>query len=117
MARLDGSVAYARDMLSRRAEQDSLFDAPLRATMAWDILLLLYVADAEGRRIVGREAIEAVGARAEAGQRWLALLKAQGLVIGSDEPSTDTVVTIAPHAVTGLETYIERCRRCGTEVH
>lgn len=85
MTGFDDSARYARNMLALRAEQDSLLGVLLRGTIAWDILLVLYVADAEGKRITGRKALKTSGARLEAGKRWLSFLSSEGLVIGDSE--------------------------------
>ncbi len=113
MNSFDGSALYAREMLARRAEQDTMFEVALRGTRAWDILLTLYVADAEGRQLTGRQVLLESNIRLEPGKRWLSLLSTEGLVIGDGELAIDVIVTIAPYAVTQLESYIERCRLPG----
>ena len=113
MPTFDVTATYARDMLARRAEQDTLFGIPLRGTIAWDILLVLFVADAEGRSFTGRQAVEEAGGSLEVGKRWLAYLVQEGLVIRRGIANLEAIVTIAPSSITKLEGFVQRCLATG----
>lgn len=57
------------------------FDADLFFDPGWDMLLELFVAGAEGRRVSVKEACAAACCPLTTGLRWLALLEERGLVI------------------------------------
>lgn len=106
MGCLDDSARLAKIMLALRVEQDTVLGMPIARTYAWDIVLVLYVADAEGRSLTGREAISASGTALEVGCRYLNYLASGGIIIGEDRIDPDQPITLAPAVLTHLEGYL-----------
>ena len=106
MRTFDDSADVVRTMLQLRADQDMLFGVPLGRGYGWDIILVLFIADAEGRELTGRQAIIRAGVAFEAGKRWLSYIANAGIVLGDGELDPDVVVTLAPYAVSRIEEYV-----------
>lgn len=104
------SANLARAILGLRGAREVVLGIPASGTRAWDVILVLYLADAEGRRLTGREAIVESGAGFEAGRRWLSYLSQAGIVVGDGHLNEDVIVTLAPHAVTRMEEFIDHAR-------
>ena len=104
------SARLARLALLLRSEQQSLFGVSVSTPDGWDIILILYVADADGRRLTVGETIHEVGGLLEATKRRIAFLSHAGIIIGDGAGELDDVITLAHEAVTKVEDLIERMR-------
>ena len=104
------SANLARAILDSRGAREGVLGTPASSTRAWDIILVLYLADAEGRRLTGREAIVESGTSYEAGRRWLSYLSRTGIVVGDGDLNENVLVTLAPHAVSQMEDFIDHAR-------
>jgi DNA-binding MarR family transcriptional regulator len=84
----DTSVARAIEIYRSRRRRDAAFgeDADLFGEPAWDILLDLLDADAQGRRISVTSASLASSVPATTGLRMIAILEERGLVMRTDDP-------------------------------
>ena len=84
----DTSVARAVEIYRSRRRRDAAFgqDADLFGEPAWDILLDLLDADANGRRISVTSASLASSVPATTGLRMIAILEERGLVVRTDDP-------------------------------
>jgi PAS domain S-box-containing protein len=70
----------AKLLLEGRRRRDRAFDAELFSDPAWDLLLGVYVCEAEGRILTAKALREASGVAASVAERWIQLLLASGLI-------------------------------------
>jgi len=81
----------------------SLFGEP-----SWDFLLELFVADARGVRITGRQVSERFHISEGVASRWLKHLSAEGLVIGDGDGDLDDELTLSGTAMAKMERLMEK---------
>jgi DNA-binding MarR family transcriptional regulator len=74
------AATEARRLYRQRRRRDRYFPANLFAEPAWDILLDLYVAQAEGRATTTSSACIGAAVPQTTGLRWLTRLEDEGLV-------------------------------------
>jgi len=84
----DATVARAAEIYRSRRRRDASFgnDADLFGEPAWDILLDLLDAEANGRRISITSASLAASVPATTGLRMIAILEERGLVVRTSDP-------------------------------
>jgi len=84
----DATVARAVEIYRSRRRRDASFgnDADLFGEPAWDILLDLLDAEANGRRISVTSASLAASVPATTGLRMIAILEERGLVVRTNDP-------------------------------
>jgi len=78
---------FARQILAGRKQRERFFDPVLFSNPAWDILLNLYLADAEGRSVDVLETCAPPAAPQGVALRWLAYLKQEEMVIETPDPA------------------------------
>ena len=71
-------VELASGILAMRRLREADFPVGFFDEFGWEMLLALFVAQAEGRKLVAAGLIEEVGASADSGMRWLRTLEASG---------------------------------------
>lgn len=102
--------AFAREMLNSRRLIAHYFDPDLFADPALDILLDLYAAAAEGKKVGTSSASIAAAVPPTTGLRWIARLKAMKLVEDQPDPTDGRrkwlTLTAAAHAQ--MTAYLER---------
>lgn len=79
-------LARARQILAHRSRRLELFGKELFGEPAWEMLLLLYIAQTTQRYTVG-QLIQASGAPKSTGTRWIDHLEQQGLVEKHQHPT------------------------------
>ncbi|MEG3126136.1 hypothetical protein [Sphingomonas sp. GB1N7] len=96
-------------MLQFRRDRQRLLPAELFSEPAWDLLLELFVADAEGRGLSGREVSQRSNVAAPVMARWLMHLVNIGLVIrdGSGAGDLDDLLTLSGKAMDRMEKVIQ----------
>lgn len=80
-ARLDDNVVrirFLREMLQNRRQRDRLFGKELFGEPAWDILLELYLAELEDRRLLVSKLGQDRGVAMTTALRWVDRLEAEG---------------------------------------
>jgi hypothetical protein len=77
---------FARQILAGRKQRDRYFDPMLFSNPAWDILLNLYVADAEGKPISVIDGCAVSTVPQGVALRWLGYLKQEEMVIEAPDP-------------------------------
>ena len=102
------SARLARLALLTRSEQRSLFGFGVSESDGWEVILVLFIADAEGRRVTVGQVIAELGGEPEAIKRRIAHLSHLGIIVGDGTGQIGDVVTLAPEAVTNVETMLER---------
>jgi hypothetical protein len=101
--RHDEATALARSVFElRRMRADHLPQAVLSET-AWNILLALFVADADGRRMTGRDVLEVAEAPPSAGSRWIMVLHGEDLVNGDGQGNLDDVIGLTANGISAIE--------------
>ena len=74
-------AGFARRILAGRRERDRYFDPMVFSNPAWDMLLAMYVASAEGRVQSVLDCCAAAPVAQKVALRWLAYLKHEDMVI------------------------------------
>ena len=76
------NAELARFILKIRRFRFQEFGECLFGDVAWDMLLILFIADAEGRRLTGHKLIRACPMSFGVGTKWMAHLNKIRLVVG-----------------------------------
>lgn len=99
----------AKRYLRHRRTRDALFPAGLFADPAWDLLLDLYVAGMERRRISISSACIAAAVPSTTALRWIALLESNGLVlrIADSDDRRRAYLALAPRASMSIEAWLQ----------
>jgi len=99
---------FARQLLAGRKQRDRYFDPVLFSNPAWDILLNLYVADAEGRRLNVLESCTASTVPQGVALRWLGLFKQEEMVIEMPDPARPrhTVIRLTDQTRLTISSYL-----------
>lgn len=108
------TLDYARwAYRSRRSRSHYFGDERLFGEPAWDMLLDLYIADREGKRVPVTSACIGAAVPTTTGLRWLALLEQQGLVIREPDPADArrALVRLTTHAVDAMERFLRRAQQ------
>lgn len=102
--------AFAREMLNSRRLITRYFDPDLFADPALDILLDLYAAAVEGKKVGTSSACIAAAVPSTTALRWIARLKAMKLIEDQPDPTDGRrkwlTLTAAAHAQ--MTAYLER---------
>lgn len=101
---------FVRAEISSRAARVKLFRETLFSDPAWDMLLDLFAAEYDGRRVK----VTGIGAPARipatTALRWLSALEAEGLVARRDDPldRRRVILNLTPKARQLMTLYFER---------
>lgn len=107
----DAPMRSARSEIRARAARTRFFKASLFSDPAWDILLELYAAEQEGRRV----AVSTVGLGADIPQttalRWISALSNEGLVNRADDPldARRTFLSLSDSGLRAMTLYFQNC--------
>jgi DNA-binding MarR family transcriptional regulator len=103
-------AAMAERLYQERRRREKYFPAGLFGEPAWDLILALFVALEEGRRLTIAEAYEAAAVRPAAGRRLIARLERTGMVARSfgQEDRRKRYVQLTPNASERLTDYLTR---------
>lgn len=110
-------AVLARRYLRHRRSRDTLFPPDLFGDPAWDLLLDLYVAGIERRRISISSACIAAAVPQTTALRWIALLESRGLILrmADTDDRRRAYLTLAPRASAVVETWLQGMSDiCGT---
>jgi hypothetical protein len=108
-ARHDADMAeFARRTLTGHRERDRYFDPMVFSNPAWDILLAMYVASAEGRVQNVLDCCAAAPVAQRVTLRWLAYLKQEEMVIETPDPAQPrrTVMCLSDQARATINAYL-----------
>jgi hypothetical protein len=99
---------FARQLLAGRRQRDRYFDPMLFSNPAWDILLDLYVADAEGRPVNVLESCTASIVPQGVALRWLGYLKQEEMVIEMPDPAQPrhTLIRLSDQTRLTISSYL-----------
>jgi DNA-binding MarR family transcriptional regulator len=106
-ARGDDGLAKVKLMMAARSLRARYFNGDLFADPAWDLLLELYLADLEQRRISASALFRAGGLPQSTNFRWLARLGADGLLERTPDPldARRTWVNLTGAGKASMQTY------------
>lgn len=100
-------VAHARATIQRRQARADYFATAILGEPAWDLLLLLYVADGVGEVITVNAAGERAGLAATSAKRWIEYLEKERLMRRAPHPHDGRriVLTLSDKGRSALDTY------------
>jgi hypothetical protein len=105
-----GPVAVAAGIYAARRRREHYFEAlaPAFGEPIWDLLLDLFVARCEGRRVSVSSACIAASVPATTALRWLAFMEEQGLLVRESDPADGrrAFVRLADDACRSMERYM-----------
>jgi len=87
-AAADPAARQARHILALRRRRRDHFADVLFGEPGWELMLHLYVADAELRRLSVHDAMALLSVPTSTARRWIALLASEGLVVEEGEGRT-----------------------------
>jgi hypothetical protein len=103
-------LGIARQAYALRRKRAAIFGNPeLFGEPAWDILLDLYIAHAEGKPVSVSSACIGSAAPATTGLRWLGVLADEGFVVRENdaEDQRRVLVRLTPAGVTAMERFFD----------
>lgn len=102
--------ALARKAYSLRRKRAAIFgNAELFGEPAWDILLDLYIAHAEGKPVSVSSACIGSAAPATTGLRWLGVLAEEDLVVRENDPEDNrrVLVRLSAKSIAAMERFFD----------
>lgn len=107
---IHGNGAHLRiiRMISRaRRRRAEYFDAKLFSDPAWDMLLELYTAELEQRRISTTAVSDAAGVPSTTGLRWLEVFSRECLIIRRPDPldARRVQISLSENGLTAMRAY------------
>ena len=103
-------LALARKAYALRRKRAAIFGNPdLFGEPAWDILLDLYIAQAEGKQVSVSSACIGSAAPPTTGLRWLGVLADEGLVVREADPEDHrrVLVRLTPSGQAAMDRFFE----------
>ncbi len=107
-------LALARKTYALRRKRGAIFSNPdLFGEPAWDILLDLFIAHAEGKNVSVSSACIGSAAPATTGLRWLGVLADEGLIERQPDPEDNrrVMVHLTPTGRAAMERYFDAAER------
>lgn len=99
----DDVARLARRVLRLRRKRTDHLPAELFGEHAWNLLLVLFIADAEGERLSARVASERADVDERVGARWITALEALELVASHERCDDGHLVALTPKGVHAVE--------------
>ncbi len=99
----DRAAPTAAAVLQFRRARSEFFPAELFHEPAWDLLLELFVADAHGHRLTGRQVCERIKVPSTVMSRWLMHLTRVHLIVGDGVGDLDDDLTLSGKAFDNIE--------------
>ena len=112
----DPSASLAAAMLEFRRTRSSILPPELFAEPAWDLLLELFIADAEGRRLTARQVCIRAGIAPSVMSHWLKHLSQSGFVTGDGEGDLDDLLTMSAGMLDSMEKMMDRAQTLRAKV-
>lgn len=104
----DRAAAIAAAMLEFRRGRSETLPPDLFGETAWDMLLELFVADAKGQQLTGRDVSRRSNIPPTVLSRWLIHLTKIDLVVGDGSGNLDDPLTLSGKAFESLEQAMDR---------
>lgn len=115
--RTRSSLTLARHTYAMRRKRAAIFGNPdLFGEPAWDILLDLFIAEAEGKSVSVSSACIGSAAPSTTGLRWLGVLASEGLVVRENDPEDHrrVMVRLTATGQAAMERFFEALVETGT---
>ena len=112
----DPSATIAAAMLEFRRTRLRILPSELFAEPAWDLLLELFIADAEGRRMTARQVCVRSGIAPSVMSHWLRHLSQSGYVIGDGEGDVDDLLTMSAQMLAKMEVMMDHAQSLHAQV-
>jgi DNA-binding MarR family transcriptional regulator len=111
-------AAAVRAIIRARRLRDQYFASDLFADPAWDILLDLFAAQLEGRRVAVSSLCIAAAVPPTTALRWIKTLTDLGLLVRAADPQDGRRVHIelGPKAAAGVEAYLQAAQRISPSI-
>jgi len=103
----DKVANFAEFMLAFRRSRTNELPRFLFGEPSWDFLLELFVADARGVRMTGRQISDRHQISPAVASRWLLHLSAEGLIIGDGSGDLDDELTLSGTAMEKMERLLQ----------
>ena len=110
MVNNDRSASLAAAILDFRRSRLTVLPAELFAEPAWDLLLELFLADAEGRRLTARQVCKRSNISESVMSRWLTHLSQSGFVVGDGDGDLDDPLTLSADMLAKIEHIMARAQ-------
>ena len=91
----DQAAKLAASILRFRQFRGKVLTRDIFGEPAWELLLEVFVADANGEAVTGRMVAERRGVPPAVLSRWLKHLTVQGLIVGDGEGNVDDELTLS----------------------
>jgi hypothetical protein len=104
----DRASAIALAILAFRRAREEVLPAAIFGEPAWELLLELFVADANGQRLTGREVSLRSNVSPAIMSRWLVHLSKTGCIVGDGSGDLDDLLTLSGAALEGIEHLMKR---------
>lgn len=111
MNRHDEATALARSIFELRKMRARHLPGAVLSEIAWNMLLALFVADADGLRMTGHDLLDVAETPASTGQRWIMALHVEGLVVGDGTGNLDDAIGLTPTGISAVEACMTDAQR------
>ena len=108
MKATDRSAATADAILTFRRVRSEMMPPELFSEPGWDLLLELFVADANGHRVTARQVSERDNIPGTVLARWLMHLTQIGFIIGDGDGNLDDQLTLSGKALGVIEAVMTK---------
>lgn len=106
MRKSDRAAATATAILKFRRMRSELLPPELFAEPGWDLLLELFIADANGHRLTARDVSDRNNIPPSVLSRWLLHLTQIGFVVGDGDGNLDDLLTLSGKALDSIEAIL-----------
>ena len=114
-------LRVARFIIAARRARTAAFSAHFFGDAAWDIMILAYVSEAEGRTLGTADLQVAIGIGATSASRWIRALHAEHLIDyeahGGSKASVTPTIRLSASGHRQLEAYLSALHRAATADH
>jgi hypothetical protein len=103
----DEAARLARVILDLRQRRTDHLPADLFGEYAWGMLLALFIADAEGKRITALDLFDQSATPRSQGRRWMAVLIDMGFATSEGRCTGNNIVSLTPRGISAVEACME----------
>lgn len=106
----DQTARMAQTLLDFRRIRPDALPSGLFSETGWELLLELFIADANGARLTGRQFASENGAYLSTTSRWMKALTAEGLIQGDGNGEVDDPIMLTGKGLQQMEALMEQAR-------
>lgn len=107
MPQHDEAAKLAENILNLRRRRSDHLPVMLFGEAAWELLLLLFIADARGEHLTATKVCHLVGGSETVAQRWLTVLQEQKLTLCHPQCDDGHLVSLSPAGIHAVEAWME----------